>query len=116
MICCAAKSCFVVCAAAPCLIACLVEDNFSLGCAVFELVIVSLIPEVDGKIVNRLVFGVWYSHLGYAIFCAGAFVYALDLDNPTLTERILLCTCKRFKILRRLALAPWPQPTLARIW
>ena len=88
---CAAKFCFVVCAAAPYLIACLVEDNCPLGCAVFEFVLVSLIPQVYGRIANRLVFGGLYSHLGYAISFAGAFVYALVLDNPTLTERILLC-------------------------
>lgn len=91
------------------------EDNCSLGCAVFELVLVSLIPQVYGRIAKRLVFGVLYFHLGYAISCAGAFVYALDLDNPMLTELILLCICKRFEILRLLTLAPWPQPALARI-
>jgi hypothetical protein len=106
MICCAAKFCFVVCAAAPYLIVCLVEDNCSLGCAVFEFVLVSLIPQVHGRIANRLVFGVLYSHLGYAISCAGAFLYALNLDNPTLAARILLCICKRFEILRRLT---WPR-------
>src|ERR1700693_2706422 len=115
MICCAAKFCFVVCAAAPCLIACLVEDNCSFGCAVFEFVLVILTPQVDGGIVNRLLFGVLYSHLVYAISCAGAFVYVLNLDDPMLTERVLLCICKRFEILRRSTLAPWPQPVLARI-